>query len=174
MFVCTGNICRSPFAERLSKSLFDHHGLSGWEFSSAGIGALVGEPMDPLMRERLEARGGSAAGFAARQVDLELLNDATLILTLQGLHRNWILEEAPGALHRTFSLGQALRFAQEEAPRVQGQEFVEQLTAHRSRARGRDDIPDPYKRGPEAADKAAETITTMLQGFLPHLVEPGR
>lgn len=125
------------------------------------------------MRERLEVRGGSADGFAARQLNLELLNEATLILTLQSVHRNWILEEAPSALHRTFTLGQALRFAQEEAPTVQGQEFLEKLTSHRSRARGRDDIPDPYKRGPEAADKAAETITTMLQSLLPHLVEPG-
>ena len=54
LFVCTGNVCRSPAAERLLRRDLDEMaggfgGLSGVHISSAGTGALVGEPISPPM-----------------------------------------------------------------------------------------------------------------------------
>lgn len=170
VFVCTGNVCRSPFAERLSTAMFADAGLTGWKFSSLGTGALEGHPMDELMRERLEARGGSGEGFAARQATAEGLREADLVITMQSGHHDWVLEEMPGLITRTFSLGQAVRFTVEDAGARRGGAYLDALHGHRSRARRRDDVQDPYRRGPEAADRAADEITKLLRVFLPRLV----
>jgi len=62
--VCTGNICRSPAAERLLAA-----GLGDTaQVTSAGTGALPGYPMDAAMVPLVEAAGASTDGFAARQL----------------------------------------------------------------------------------------------------------
>lgn len=171
LFVCTGNICRSPFAERYSRHRFAEARRDEWTFSSAGTGALAGHPMETLMRERLEATGASAQDFLARQLDVGILDGADLIITLQKHHRDWVLEEKPALLNRTFTLGQAVRFIAEHGGERRGEEFVDALRGRRSRARRRDDIADPFRRGPEAADKAARQVVSMLDVLLPRLVD---
>ena len=66
LIVCVGNICRSPTAE----ALFAHR-LSGQDLtiSSAGIGALVGNPMDKTAHEVLQDNGLELPAHCARQVD---------------------------------------------------------------------------------------------------------
>ena len=59
LFVCVGNVCRSPLGELLLAPLLP----DGFEVSSAGVGALVGQPMAPEAATHLEAAGLSAGGF---------------------------------------------------------------------------------------------------------------
>ncbi|HEX3606810.1 MAG TPA: hypothetical protein VH134_12870 [Candidatus Dormibacteraeota bacterium] len=66
LFVCTGNICRSPFAQVLTRYLLDVHlpaAAARFEIASAGVGAVVGSPMHPASRAALEPWG--LAGAAA-------------------------------------------------------------------------------------------------------------
>lgn len=65
LFVCTGNVCRSPFAERYAISA-QRSFCVPWRF--AGVGALAGAPMDEPMAAELRARGGDLSGFAAQQL----------------------------------------------------------------------------------------------------------
>lgn len=44
VFVCYGNICRSPFAEHYARKTFAEDGLSAWTLRSAGVGAISGTP----------------------------------------------------------------------------------------------------------------------------------
>lgn len=54
LIVCVGNICRSPTAEALFAHRLSGQGLT---ISSAGIGALVGNPMDKTAHEVLQDHG---------------------------------------------------------------------------------------------------------------------
>ena len=78
LFVCTGNVCRSPAAERLVRRGIDVAvggiaGLSGVTVSSAGTWALVGEPISPPMAALIAGDGADAKGFAARQLTADIV-----------------------------------------------------------------------------------------------------
>ena len=47
LFVCTGNICRSPTAERLAVAYAARHGIADFTSSSAGTHAVIGHPIHP-------------------------------------------------------------------------------------------------------------------------------
>lgn len=164
LFVCTGNICRSPFAERYARSLPQNV----IEFTSAGTSAVVGAPIDPDMAVQVEDHGGSADDFAARQLDASLIADADVILTLEASHRQWVLDDFPAAVKRTFTLGQAAQSLRDAPP---GVEPLVYLGAHRLRPRRRDDVPDPYRRGEVAMQQAAGSIAHLLDLIVPTLAQ---
>ena len=104
LMVCTGNICRSPFLERALQAELDRSwGAGAVEVRSAGTGALVGSPMEPSARGLLESNGYSAEGFAARQLDAELVAAADLVLTATRAHRGKVAALHPKALQYVFS-----------------------------------------------------------------------
>ncbi|MEN7538613.1 low molecular weight protein-tyrosine-phosphatase [Aurantiacibacter flavus] len=68
LFVCLGNICRSPLAEGALRAELTGRGL-GWEVDSAGTGDWhVGNPPDPRAIAEAARRGVDIAGLRARQV----------------------------------------------------------------------------------------------------------
>ena len=103
--VCTGNICRSPAVERL---LAQHLAGAATVFS-AGTGALVGAPISPPMASLVEAAGGDASGFAARQLTRDVVRSADLVLALTRAHRSAVVRLEPAALRRTFTLRELAR-----------------------------------------------------------------
>lgn len=89
-FVCTGNICRSPMAEVVLRTLgvdspVLRHRL---EVSSAGTGNWhEGEPMDPRARRALEAAGYADHGHVARPIDRATLSQMSLVVGLDRRHQ---------------------------------------------------------------------------------------
>src|SRR5690349_9488773 len=73
LFVCIGNVCRSPVGERLLAARLP---ADRFEVGSAGVGAMVGYAMSKYAAAELEGYGGSSTGFAARQLTPELIEDA--------------------------------------------------------------------------------------------------
>lgn len=154
--VCTGNICRSPAAERLLARALG----PAVEVSSAGTGALVSRPIEPAMAGLMEDAGVPAGAFRARQANPRLIAAADLVLALSEQHRSWVLNESPAALKKTFTL---LRFAHLVGePRVADagdgcadvaawlRAVVPAAFRHRSLGcpcqPGAEDVPDPYGR----------------------------
>ena len=71
LFVCLGNICRSPTADGVARRLADQRGLD-WVIDSAGTGAWhVGNPPDPRMTAAAAKRGIDLAPLRARQAQAE-------------------------------------------------------------------------------------------------------
>lgn len=96
LVVCMGNICRSPLAERLLAAASD----ARFEVSSAGLGALVGHPADPVAAEVAAARGVSLAGHVARQFTAALGRQHDLILVMEPGFRTAVAAQAPELLGR--------------------------------------------------------------------------
>lgn len=102
LVVCAGNICRSPAAAQiLAAALEDDVAVS-----SAGLDALVGYGLDPDMATAMRRAGIDPRPHRARRVNPWLLEVADLVLTMDRVQHSRILELAPAALHRTFTLRQ--------------------------------------------------------------------
>ncbi|BDX34262.1 hypothetical protein TUM20985_48090 [Mycobacterium antarcticum] len=159
LFVCTGNICRSPTAERLLVALAPANGLHGIQASSAGVHAVIGHPIHPEAAPVLERLGGDTANFAARQLTAKIASAADFILTMTRAHRDAVLELAPHRLHRTFTLTEASRLIAERGART-----VAELAARRSlvTADALLDIPDPIGQSTEVFAEIGEQIAHLL------------
>ncbi len=85
LFVCTANICRSPMAEAIFNALSSDTGMP-YEAKSAGVAALVGEPIAPNAVAVLEEFGVYAGEHRARQVHEPMLEEADLVLAMTPKH----------------------------------------------------------------------------------------
>jgi protein-tyrosine phosphatase len=101
LVVCTGNVCRSPYIERLLSARLAGTGI---EVSSAGTDALVGSPMDPQVEKRLIQAGGDPSGFSARQLTADLVRRADLVLCATRDHRSSIVRLEPKGVRYAHTL----------------------------------------------------------------------
>jgi protein-tyrosine phosphatase len=160
LFVCIGNVCRSPVGERLLAARLP---ADRFAVSSAGVGAMVGYAMSKYAAAELEGYGGSAKGFAARQLTPQMIDEADLVLTATRDLRSQVLAENPAALRRTFTI---LEFAAllDMAEGSTAEELVRWAGAHRSAAGNvEQDVPDPFRRGAEVHAAAAAAINEAVQ-----------
>lgn len=109
VFVCTGNICRSPMAESMARQAFEDAGLGEKvTVSSVGTGGWhVGDGMDPRAVAELEAHGFETGHAAARLSESD--HAADLLVALDNSHRTHLLavgvDETRVRMLRTFDPG---------------------------------------------------------------------
>jgi protein-tyrosine phosphatase len=178
LFVCTGNICRSALAERLGRAFLEEtlgHEATLIHLESAGVRAVVGSEMDADSALVLEGLGGDPAAFEARLFEPEFAASADLVLTMTRDHRRLVLERAPKALSRTFTLREAADLADGLDDDIPGRTFQERarhlvtrLAAFRNGRQGSraDDIPDPIGRALEGHQQVGESIAEALLPLL--------
>ncbi|WP_181941439.1 arsenate reductase/protein-tyrosine-phosphatase family protein [Klebsiella pneumoniae] len=100
LVLCTGNICRSPIAERILRDFFPEK-----EIDSAGLGALVGKPADASAINVAEKNGISLQGHKGRQFTAEMGRRYQLILVMERMHLEQVSNIAPELRGKTMSLG---------------------------------------------------------------------
>jgi protein-tyrosine phosphatase len=147
LFVCMGNICRSPTAEGVMRSLVREHGLADRiEIDSAGTGGWhAGEPPDARATETARLRGIDLAG-AARQVVPEDFERYDLIVAMDRENLRAILAMAPDE-----AAANRVRLLREFDPEASGDL----------------DVPDPYYGG----DRGFETVLDQVQAACRGLLE---
>jgi sulfate adenylyltransferase len=168
LFVCTANICRSPYMELLARHLAPPG--TGLRFSSAGTMGMREEPMDPTMAAQLVLRGASAEGFRSRRATGALVEQADVVLTAESSHRALLLEEHPGAFRRIFPLAQFAELA-EGLPEETGRDLVAAAARSGGPATPAHDIVDPYGRGSEAAAASADRLDQLVSTVVRRLRE---
>jgi protein-tyrosine phosphatase len=180
LYVCTGNICRSPLAERYTAHRLADEAAGpapAVVVSSTGVRGLEGHRMDPFAEDQLTRRGGSASGFAARRLTAGLVDSADLVLTMTRKHRAAALAEAPAALRRTFTLLEAADLARLVAGERSGADtgspaaLVAAMAGARSQARVEQyDVADPIGRSPRVHAAVADVITAAVDDLVAALV----
>jgi len=152
VFLCTANICRSAYAGVIAAP----ESVPGVEFRSAGTHALVGRRMDPPMVEQLPA-GIDASHHRAHQLSRRRASEADLIVSMADVHTDYVVDEWPALMRRTFLIGQVARGLDNAPTGTRLDDLTDLLWADRSRQPG-DEVADPYGRGRDAAQVAARSI----------------
>jgi protein-tyrosine phosphatase len=186
LFVCTGNICRSPTAERLlAHRLRARLGRSmRFDVTSAGTGALVGEPIYPDAARLLTNGGIDIEGFAARDLARPLAESADLILAMTREHRATIARLAPRVLPKLFTLREFARTVADNRdawptstdPLARARALLVLAAQRRGRSGpvrpALDDVPDPYRRAPQLYDEAWTLISDAVDVMVEAITGP--
>ena len=175
LFVCTGNVCRSPAAELLLRDALGPE--TGLQVASAGLGALAGEPVAPPMARLLRERGVDPEGFRARQLVPPQARAAAVVLTMTAEQRAAVVLRVPAAVRRCFTLVEFADLLGLVAPPSSGSpaERLVALVAAAGRARALravsedDDVEDPYRRPDEVFDRVFTRIADAVDRLVPHL-----
>jgi protein-tyrosine phosphatase len=149
LFVCMGNICRSPTAEGVMRRLLDEEGLADRvHVESAGTGGWhVGEPPDERATLAARRRGIALAG-AAQQVRSADFRSFDLLIAMDRENLRELLAIAPD----------------EEAA-----EKVRLLREFDPAASGDLDVPDPYYGGDRGFETVLDLVEAACRGLLDEL-----
>jgi protein-tyrosine phosphatase len=152
LFVCLGNICRSPTAEGVMRSLVAEAGLEeSIELDSAGTGGWhVGSPPDERAIAAADARGIALGGFA-RQVSVDDFDDFDLILAMDRSNMRELRQLAPGQSERA-----KVRLLREFDPASEGERDPE--------------VPDPYYGAPGGFDEVLDLVQAACTGLLARII----
>ena len=143
VFVCWGNICRSPIAERVAERMAADAGLERVEFTSAATSREeIGAPIDPRARQVLTAHGYRADDHAAHQVTAEEIAGADLVIAAEPIHVDRMLRIAPDADNLSL-----LSDFDPQAPEGSG-------------------LPDPWYGGPEGFEETLAAVEAAVPGVL--------
>jgi protein-tyrosine phosphatase len=186
LFVCTGNLCRSPLAERLTTAALRRGlgpgAMDDVHIASAGLEARAGAEMDPRTRSALARLGGDASGFTSRPFAPGMAESADLVLTMSRQQRTDVLRAVPRGLRKTFTLLEAadlvgcveLDSVAQLRPALPASVLALRLDAARRHHRdaATDDIPDPIGRSSrvhaEVADQIAAAVKPLVAALLLH------
>jgi protein-tyrosine phosphatase len=149
LFVCMGNICRSPTAEGVMRALLREEGLEGRiEVDSAGTGSWhAGEPPDTRAAEAAGRRGIALAG-AARQVTSEDFERFDLVVAMDRSNLRDLLAIAPDE-----DAAEKVRLLREFDPAADGDL----------------DVPDPYYGGDRGFETVLDQVHAACRGLLAEL-----
>ena len=147
LFVCTGNICRSPTAEAIARHQAKELNLeNNFIFDSAGIeGFHVGEYPDPRSADVGMRRGVSFADISSRKIRKNDFADFDLILAMDRGHFSRLLAEAPQKYRNKVKL------------------FLEFCTAKNS---WNDEVIDPYYGDTQGFEKVFDVINLAVKNLL--------
>ena len=153
LFVCLGNICRSPTAEAVLRELAAREAPElTLEVDSAGTAEYhVGQPPDPRTRAAAARRGYDLSALRARTVESSDFERFDLILAMDRDNLKALRRRAPSHTHERLRL--FLEFSPDAAP---------------------EDVPDPYYGGPNGFEEVLDLVEAAARGLLKHLRQRSR
>lgn len=148
LFVCMGNICRSPTAESVVRTMLEQSGLSPQvEVDSAGTHAYhVGAPPDPRAQQAAAKRGYDLSRLRGRQVNSRdfVEFDYILAMDMDNLERLQAKCPPEHAHKLALFMSHSVNFVERE-------------------------VPDPYYGGAAGFDRVLDMVEDAAQGLLAHL-----
>ncbi len=153
LFVCMGNICRSPMAEGMFRKAVREAGLgSQIEIDSAGTHAYhVGSPPDPRAQQAIRQRGEDISDLRGRHVAKEDFERFDYILVMDGDNYDRLIERAPA--HHHGKIRRLLSFSR-KYPNL--------------------DVVDPYYGGARGFEENLDMIEDAVQGLIREITGENR
>lgn len=176
LFVCEGNVCRSPFAERVLRSMIRQGSpRPRLTVASAGMRVQPGARMDEATERLVIELGGVSEGHRARRLVRSDLESAMLVLTATRAQRAAVVAEHPKAIQYTYTIRQFGRvlgsigdglvlsptLSQEERLSALSDRYRSTLGSVAS-VDDQDDVVDPHGCEPEVHRRAAGQILPTL------------
>lgn len=133
LVLCTGNVCRSPTAEYLLRSRLR---AADAKVESAGLGAVVDSAPEPLAQKIAAEHGLDISGHRGRQVTMDMLRWADLVLVMERSQKACLLERYPWLDGKIFRYGEAQNVdvpdphGRPESAFVMAWNFLEKLTPY--------------------------------------------
>ena len=148
LFVCMGNICRSPTAEGIFRSMLEQKGLTDmFLLDSAGTHAYhVGAPPDHRAQHTAESRGIDLSDLKGRKVTLADFDEFDYVFAMDKENLANLKKLHPAASSEQLRL--FLDFAK-------GLDF--------------DEVPDPYYGGTKGFEKVFDMLENASLGFIDHI-----
>lgn len=146
LFVCTGNICRSPFAAALADTVSRERGCVALKADSAGLLVLPGNPATPMAQRVAREYGVDLSRHRAKSVSAALVGGCDMILVMEQSHKTALLAAYPGICDKVA--------------------LLRGFGRHGSRQRG---IADPYGQDYEAYRFCYLDIQDAVLGLVEHL-----
>lgn len=106
LFVCTGNMCRSPLAEAKFKAMMDDYNITGWRVGSAGTWIANGLPADQRTIAWGRQEGLDLSQHSTQRVSGKLLSEFDLIVVMTDGHKEAIRTNYPGLNGKLVSLSE--------------------------------------------------------------------
>jgi protein-tyrosine phosphatase len=176
LFVCTGNICRSPMAERLFAARLPALPTElDVAATSAGTRAVVGHGIDTPSLIALRELGGDSSGHVARMFTGALAESADLVLTADSGHRAQVVQAVPLAFRKTFTMREFARLgaglgplpeASEDALRARVADVAARRGWADTAAPGADEIGDPFGATLAVARSCATSVADAVDGVI--------
>lgn len=153
LFVCLGNICRSPTAEAVFRAVAAREAPQlSIEIDSAGTaGYHIGDPPDPRSQEAARRRGYDMSPLRARIVQPADFERFDFILAMDRENLNALRQRAPAAARERIRL--FLEFAQDVDT---------------------GEVPDPYYGGPNGFEEVLDLVEAAASGLIRHLRDRAR
>ena len=145
LFVCTGNICRSPTADGVLRHLVAEQRLGGRiEVDSAGTQSYhIGDAPDRRSQKHASRRGYDLSSLRARQVNINDYAEYDLILAMDKSHLNYLMQYCPAEYQSKVKL--FLSFASQSTEQ---------------------EVPDPYYGGEQGFEHVLDLIEDACQGIV--------
>jgi protein-tyrosine phosphatase len=182
--VCTGNICRSPYAQVVLGAALEWARPGAFDVTSAGTHALVDYGVDPGSAALLDAKGLRHDTFRARRLTPALLAQQDVVLVMAAHHKEYVVDEAPAVHRRTFTLRELAGALEDIEENDDWPSLLSQAGAHdvlsrwralpailaahrpRGRRRGERDVADPYQRGERAFARMVGEIDPAVRSIV--------
>lgn len=181
LVVCTGNIARSPFCE----GLLQEHARRRWgtdppvRVHSVGVHGLDGRGAVREMQDEAASRGVDLSSHRGTAVRPEDVHDADLVIAMTEGHRRRLVQSAPAAKERVFTLKELARLLTGVEAPDDGLAAAERVRAvarraHRARPRapqatGPEDVRDPYGGSRAGYRDVATEIDDLVSEIAPVL-----
>ncbi|MFJ3384368.1 MULTISPECIES: low molecular weight phosphatase family protein [unclassified Curtobacterium] len=170
LFVCSGNLCRSPLAEQLLRAKLGPADSIAVE--SAGTIARDGDAMDALAAAQSVRLGGDPTAHRSRSLTESIAAGADLVLTAERSHRADVVRLSPRVSKRAFTIKQFARVLDGLEPGdLADVSSAGMLVDRVARLRGTvpppaepadDDVDDPYRRSAATHARVADEIERAL------------
>ena len=170
LFVCTGNLCRSPTAEALAVRELRRQPGAPLRFISAGTHAVEGNPAAIRSVAAAEERGADLERHHARELTRRRVRAADLILCMAADHRPYVLAFDRGAARRTFLLASFTRAISQWAWLARSPAELVAMAGEHVRELPGDDVEDPLGGEPERFADCAERLDGLVTPVIAALV----
>jgi protein-tyrosine phosphatase len=97
LFVCTGNLCRSPMAEVLLRDELRRRGCTGVDVVSSGTWGIDGSPATPEAVQAVGELDIDLSNHRARSIDVDEVRTADIVVAMTSVHVREITQMVPGA-----------------------------------------------------------------------------